>query len=154
MSGAHGQGDHGRQIRFLDGREPAAVAAVPALGLVCSLSAPEQTGRASLAVPLLGRGADLLEVGAIFLALFQPASERRPALDQGLVDDLDRGARGRVAALHDQEARVHEVVDQAFDFVWRLRAFAQLLDRGNGTRALGRDELDHDGARQRLGRRR
>ena len=54
------------------------------------------------------------------------------------------------AGLHHEQARLHQLVDQPLDLRGVLRQLAQLVERDDGAGALGGDQPQEDGARQRL----
>ena len=86
------EGDDLLEERLLDVGQRALVALAELLRLVGGLAAPQQAGVAALGLPLAGRGAQLIDERGVVLVLVEPAPQRRPALDQRLVDDLDRRA--------------------------------------------------------------
>ena len=67
--------------------------------------------------------------------------------------DLDRRALAALERLHDEQARIDHLIDEALDLADLARQLAQLVDRHDRARALGRHEAQQDRAHQRLLRR-
>src|SRR5690606_20653714 len=91
-------------------------------------------------VPLPGRVAELLEEHGVVLVLVQPAREKRPAVDEGLVHELDQATAGPLACLHDQKTRMHQVFDELFYLVALAWQITQLIERYDCVRPLRRDQ--------------
>ena len=87
-------------------------------------------------------------------ALLEPAAQRRPGVDQRLVHDLDGGAGAAVAGLHDEQARLDQLVDEPLHLAALARQLGELVERDDGARALGGDQPQEQRARQRTRRRR
>src|SRR6185436_18406155 len=110
----------------LDIGQRALVARAELLGLGGRLAAPQQARIEALLLPLARRDAQLIDQRRVVLVLVEPAPQRRPALDQRLVDDLDRRALVALQRLDDQQAGVDHVIDQALDLADLARQLAQL----------------------------
>ena len=81
----------------------------PSPGLLERLVAPQEPGGPVLVVPLPGGRAQLGEEGHVLSIRLDPASEHRPARDEGLVNDLERRRLG--LGVDDDQACGHESVD-------------------------------------------
>ena len=63
--------------------------------------------------------------------------------------DLDGGAGAAVARLHDEQARLHQLVDEPLHLAALARQLGELVEPDDGARALGRDQAQEQRARER-----
>jgi hypothetical protein len=82
-------GDDRVEEGALDIGQRALVAALELGRLVGRIAAPQHVGAAVLLLPLARRDAQLIDHRGVVLVLVEPAPQRRPAVDERLVDDLD-----------------------------------------------------------------
>jgi hypothetical protein len=114
--GSRGDVAHRVQVRVLAPAQLAAVMRKPRQGPARGLVAPQHAVVAVAGLPLRGRRAQARQERSVVAVLVEPADQRRPALDQRLVHELD-GAVVAVAGLDDQQPGVDQPVGQALDVV-------------------------------------
>src|SRR5262249_36899487 len=122
----------------------------PGAGILGRAAAPEQALGLLTRLPLLGRGVELREKLPVLLALGGPLLELRPAVDERLVDKLNRRALALAAGLDKQEPRVGEALDHVLHRAAILREPAELAQAYHRARALGRHQAQEHPPREPL----
>src|SRR5262245_10382372 len=116
----------------------------PALVLGERVPAPQEARVAALGVPLARRGAELFHERGVTLMLVEPAPQCRPAMDQRLMHDLDRGTVAAIEFLHDQQAAIDQQVQQPLYLVALGGELTQLGEPYDRAGLLGGDQPEQN----------